>query len=985
MGVESTFGALRKLGHFLVGLSPALQRGAERARSARKRFVERPLPSRLRAWLRDSPRVAALLELARVFYWTNYARDRPDSSRVPADGRAVLRAALAVAVTLALTAPLALALPGPMILVASSPSRHAAAWSVALWPAAMALCWALLLAGAAFANRLVQLLASCTFLYLGFGLVTLGYARSYANVIPPLVLLATVWVGARGRRSVGLWEALRAWLVAAATGAASGAFCAVLTPLGEGYGPGKAAVGAALGGALGLGAHKLARAGHGPDDPPAAPSLPWTAAAFAAAIALYLYAQVARQGISRSAQMILPMLEFIGSYLWPLWYLVGVGLIFKILSTTTAVANTIKVWVPSRWLAPLVVLALLVGSLVLWAPWVIDTPALRWPQAVSVAAFWLYRAARSFIWNQPAAGTTAEILRWVFPLALAAALLQAVRRRLDSASAGALVYQLLLMTFVAKEYVSQLFGFGRAPTRSAAVFAVNAISTLWLLQSSAMRAGLSSSLRWPAPARMALLGGVLVLALLELHARAAAHDARAQEQIAYYLFRGILDAGPAVALYVWASRGAVQLPLPAHRLLGAFCVGAAATVPLTALDKLAAWGFSLGDLGLALDERARRLIAGEGGALDGDGALDPAWALARSALIVASWSALAWWVERRASERASASAPGVLTLVAVALGLAAAAKAQLALPFLSPRWMVLLTPERRSSGVDAHFVATYATYALPALALGLVWFSRGERPWLRRACGALLAFVLLSVGLTLWPSQEPWLTAGRALPALGASALVALVALVWVARARIDAAAGAPAAPRSARLVVAASLSATALLAAAAGATLYSDRPVERALPGLATSLPVPASWTPRPTPPGAAGVFEGSTRGPLPPVLVVSVDRGRPDELRALLVHRTELASRALPAFQLVRRSAETPRAFGGAVVEYAFEMRTRGGVPVPVLGTTLMQALPGQRVLSMTLVGTLDDWRAARWVPSLIAQRLRERGAAVTASARP
>ena len=971
MGVQSTFGALRKLGHFLVGLSPALQRRAERARDARRRWLERPLPGRVRAWLRGSPRVAALLELARTFYWSNYARDRPDATRVPADGRAVLRAALAVSVALALTAPLSLTLPGPTVVVAEAPPRLAAGWSAALWPAALALCWALLLAGSALANRAVQLFTSVSFLYLSLGLVTLGYARSYANVVPALVLLAAVWAGERVRSHASRSESLRGGLVAAATGVAAGAFVAVLTPLGAGFGPSKAAVGAAVGALLALAAHRLARVGRGESGEPRPPSLPWMVAGFASAIALFLYAHLALRGLATTARGMLPVLEFIGGYLWPLWYLVGVGLVFKVLASTGAVARAIEVWVPSRWLAPLVVLSLLAGTLVLWSPSVIDSPAVRWPDAVSATAAFLYRATRGLLWNQPAAGTTADIVRWIFPVALLVALLKAARRRLDAASAGALTYQLLLAVFAANEYVSQLFGFGRTPSRSAAVYAVNAVSTLWMLQSSAMRAGLSTSVRWPARARMALLGGVLVLALLEQHARAAAHDTRAQEQISYYLFRGILDAGPAVALYVWASRGAVKLPLPASRLLAAFCAGAAATLPLTALDRLDASGWSLADLDAALDSRARRLIDGELAALDGDGALDPSWAVARAALIVAAWCAAAWWCERREGGRESASARGVLTLVAVGLGLAAASKAQLALPFLSPRWMVLLSPERRSTGVDAHFVASFVTYAVPALAMGALWFSRGDRAGLRRAAGALAAFGLMAASLSAWPAREPWLTASGSMPLLGAAALVALSALVWVARARLDAAGGAPASPRTARLVGVSALAATTALAAAIGLRLHAERIVPRALPGVAAALPLPASWEARA---GAAGVFQRSTRGALPPVLVVTVERSEPGEVRALLIRRAEEASRALPAFELVRRSAETPRAYGGALLEYAFEMRPAGGPSVPVMGTTLILPQPGQRALTMTLVATLDDWRALRWTPSLVAQRMAE-----------
>lgn len=971
MGVQSTFGALRKLGHFLVGLSPALERRVELARAARRRLLERPFPSRVRAWFRESPRVGALVELGRTFYWSNFARDRPDATRVPDDGRAVLRAALAVAAALALTAPLALVLPGPALVAAEAPARLVAAWSAALWPAALAICWALLIAGAALANRALQLFASITFLYLSLALVTLGLSRSYANLLPALVPLVAVWAGERGRAWGARSDTLRGGLLAAATGVASGAFGAVLSPLGAGFGPSKVGVGAAIGALLGLGARRLAGVGRGESGEPQAPSLPWMVVGFASAIALFLYAHLALRGLAASARAMLQVLEFIGGYLWPLWYLVGVGLVFKVVAHTNAVATAIRVCVPTRWLAPLVVLTLLAGTLVLWSPWVIDSPAVRWPDAVSAGAALLYRATRDFIWNDPAAGTTADLVRWFFPVALAVALAKAVRRRLDAAAAGALSYQLLLAGFAANEYVSQLFGFGRTPARSAAVYAVNAVSTLWMLQSSAMRAGLSTSVRWPASARMALLGGLLVLALLEQHARAASHDDHAQEQISYYLFRGILDVGPAVALYVWASRGVVKLPLPASRLLAAFCAGAAATLPLTALDRLSAAGWRFGELAAALDSRAQRLIAGELAALDGDGALDPGWALARAALIVAAWSATAWWCERREAGRESASARGVLTLVAVGLGLAAASKAQLALPFLSSRWMVLLSPERRSTGVDAHFIASFVTYAVPSLAMGALWFSRGDRAWLRRGAGALAAFVLMAGALAMWPSREPWLTAGGALPLLGAGALVALSALVWVARARLDAAAGAPASPRAARLVGVAALAATAALAAAIGARLHSERGVARALPGLEGTLPVPAPWEARP---GVPGVFQRSTRGPLPAVLMVTVERSEPGAVRSLLVQRAEEASRTLSGFELVRRSAETPRAYGGALLEYAFELHPTRGPVVPVMGTTLVLPQPGQRALTMTVVATLDDWRALRWTPSLIAWRLSE-----------
>ena len=415
---------------------------------------------------------------------------------------------------------------------------------------------------------------------------------------------------------------------------------------------------------------------------------------------------------------------------------------------------------------------------------------------------------------------------------------------------------------------------------------------------------------------------------------------------------GVVDVGLPMALFVWASRTLVRLPVSVALLVGAFTVGAVMSLPLVLADKLVHAGGSWTALVGLADARAAELVAGHLDALDVGYVLPTAWVIARGALVVGGLAALAAWLGGRAHEQRAQTR--LFGLVAAGCGLASFVRTRPSLPLLSPRWTVLLAAPRVSLDVDAHLFACYLAYALPALACGLVVARVPDAGRARWAAGIALAWAVHVAVMLVWPAEEAWLYSTGALVPAAVAGLIAVAASLRAARrlAAGEAAAGALIAVGAAALAVA--------LGGLAAWQAHAERMVPVTVAGVDRPLAIPAGWTREP--PVAGTTFRRRGRGPTASLLVVEPAPLPPAGARALLVARLEAAARALPAFQPAprRTGVSIP---GVPTATYTFELRGAGGLAVPLVGTAAVLPIAPDRALIVAVAAAPDDWEVRRW----------------------
>ncbi len=944
MSIASDIRSGRKLGNALASAFPAQARSLQRVRARAEGWMNaRPVTVRARTTLdhwRKKPRALALQRLWTGFFWPNYRADRVDWSQLPEEALATSRAAYLIALALALLAPVSMLWQWPAVTVGAKP---VAAWSLALWPAAVGFAWGALLTGAAAANRAALLVASLLFLAFVFGTSVMELDRSHLSSVAPLIVLAVAWWGERRHAAPGRRDAVFGVVTTVVASACAGCVAAVLSPGTTGMGRWKLLFGGALGGLAGVAIALRARRAATVPAGERGPRLGIMVVALGAAVALHVYGLSARGGIATGARSLRPLLDLYAGYLWPLWYFVGAGAIFKVISTTRLVADAARDIVPGRVFTPLVVAALPLAALFMWAPELVAYPA------VGVVAKAISAAGRGWFWDDVPRATAASLVRWFLLAQVAALPVLALRRRLHGGEAASLLYLSIFGWLLVYEYVHQTFAFTRSTPHSALVILFASVAQVSLLQQTTLRLGKKSSPAWPSAARLAILGGAAVLAVLQIHARAALDDARVLDEICLYVFLGVLDVGLPAALYVWASRSMARLPVTASFAVATFSAGAALSLALTLGDKLAHVGWSWGDLIALADTRAAALVAGEPNPFDIDLDLPWPWVAARGLVAFAALaglgSALASTARRRGEDPALVR---FASITAAGCGLAAFVRARPTIPLASPRWTVLLAPARQSLEIDAHFFAQYLAYALPALAMALAW-RRLRWP------GALaLAFAIYMAVELVWPSQEAWMRSTGVLPLVGVAGLLVTGAALWATRRRMEPTA--TPAPWWSWATLAAMMAA---LAALAGVRANAERMVTAEIPKLAQRVEVPAGWA---RVPGAGVVFRRGGGRRLISLLTVAVETMPAGDARALLAAHAARAGRMVQRLTPMQPRSGV-RVPGGVSVSYTFVIPLAAGGELPLAGTTAVLPLDGKNALVLGLVAPIDDWQTRRW----------------------
>lgn len=954
------FRTIQKFRYFLAGVFPFLAAKGS-GENALTRLLQRyPRAVALGQRVATSTLGANVRRVAGTFVLGSYGSDALDWARVPEDSRRVLRTTVIVAALLCLLVPLAAIWiwpPLPQETISGTAGSAVAGWSLVLWLVALALGWSCLLASTAAASRLAFVPSLALFIYFSMAMVATLPKSWWSLLVPAQVALAIVFCHTRVRHD-RRWDSWRQSATSVITGAMTAFIAIVVIPTAPWFRGRLLLASLAIGTPLGMGLAFIAARRRRPL------RLDLVIAALALAHLLLLVTLAVRGGLTAPAGAIRAFAIEVTGYLWPLYFFIGAGVVFKVLKQTTAVQRVAQELVPRALFVPLIFAVLLLATVVPWVKPILLTPAFPWPGWVTQAAAGIYQAS-SLVWKSSLARYTMDSMKWVLLAALLIATWGLIRRRLTSGAMAGLLFVVTLIGIAVYEYHFQAVGFTRTPRNTAFSLFIFAAFVLWLVHKTTLKQLIGASPWWPPAARVALYGALLMFVLLPLHARAALHDPRLTSEMFLYMFFGVINFGLPYYLYVYASRRFKQLPLSATAALGLFCLGAFLAVPLIIADKAVVAG-SLAGAWAEATAQTDALIQGQR-VIAPRSFLPATWIIARGLLVIAALSAVAFAVRRRAR-----SAPGtiVFSVVAVAAGLAFFSNRGVELPLLPPRIVNLIAPRDPSLVIDATLVARQLSVLLPALVLALVVARPKRRASLMAGVAAAL---VIHVGINLlWPAQHAWLHSTGVFFAVMAVGLIVFVLLAGAVRDSLDRALE-PAAPLSGGAVAAppllrwselrrAAAGLLVLLGALAGYRAVAGRSVAHTIPGSSIAARLPASWTPQ-----AADSLRGVLRltgrswSDTRPLLWTELRRYGVDSARFLLQGVALETSQRLANYEATALEQWEQYYPGALALDFRY-YQTRDDESTSALGTTALAPLPNGRALLLTVTYAAAD-PARRW----------------------
>ncbi|MGQ0642642.1 MAG: hypothetical protein ACT4P6_18015, partial [Gemmatimonadaceae bacterium] len=854
-----------------------------------------------------------------------------------------------------------------------------AGWSVWFWMLAISLGWSCALAGTAVASRAAFIPMLILFVY--FGVVTVAaLPKTWWNLLLPAQAAFALAYCESQRARVTPSDTARGIIVAVVGGTAVAFALIVATPMTFLFRAHLKTwvglVGALLGVAAWIfGARLRQRAARARKQ--ILVRLDAVVALLTASYLLLLVTLVIRGGLTAPAQGIASFAISVTGYLWPFYYFLGIGVVFKVLRQTKAVHGVAFELIPSRYFVPLSLFLLIASATVAWSEAVVARPALPWPDWLSDVSAGIY-IATAWLWMRPVLGLTMIPMRWVLLIALAVATWALVRRRFHSGVAAGLLFTVLLVWLGLFEYFFEFTGFGRSYQHTALSLLIFSVFVLWLTHRTLFDFLNGSSRWWPQAARVAIYAAGLLFVLTPLHARAALHDARLPNEIFLYLFFGVVDLGLPDYLYVYAQRRFSALPLSVPAMLGLFCAGIALSVPLTLLDKLAVADWSPASMWARASAQAAGLLQGQPVPAT-QLFLSPAWIVLRAALAVGAVAGVAALARRLVRDVRLVPAATMFAAVAVGAGLASFSNRSVELPLLPLRVAQLITPLHTSVAIDASLIARHLSYFLPALTIGLaLGQARGRRwPWL------FAAFALqVAIGL-LWPAGEAWLRSTDALVLVGFAGVVLFLWLTATVRDRLDNVlepiAPAPGEARdSARLMLTPDLRWTGVsllivLGALTAYRAYAARLVPHSIANQLTSARLPAVWRPiasAPAPPAPGLALASESTSGVTSLLWADVRSFPPGETRAWLQSIAMETAQQLANYSPVNLDS-WDRFYPGALALDFRYAATPGDSAAATLGTTVIAPMPNAPAFVATVTYAPSEiqrrWDLARALRAL------------------
>ncbi|HEY9868090.1 MAG TPA: hypothetical protein V6D08_02690 [Candidatus Obscuribacterales bacterium] len=775
--------ALRKFGNFLIGLFPVIGAVADWIGARIRQLASVPIVARCVDRLRENRKAAAIGSLVERFFWRDYGKDRLDLSVLPAESLHVIRPVFLVTVLLTVSMPFAAVFhtAGPAITTASGAVTQAPLWAIWLWSLVAGLAWGCVVAGAMRCNRAMFVAASLVYVYL-LGACAFFLPRSLWNGLVPACAVMSVALAERALHASGARSRLPSVATALAVGAPAGVYLAALTPLHSMVKPHVVLLGGLLGGALCLLSMIWGGRAWERNQWQAASSMQLPAAlavyAITAGSAAFLVSLLLRGGPGAYAEQLLSVLTLWNGYLWPVWYFIGVGIIFKLLKSTKIVSSALRDLLPERVFVPAVLFVITAGACLTWSETVVASASAAGMPAVLTFFAWVYKNSQWF-WSNPVSAFSAQWMRWILLCSIVAGAWLGSKRRLTGDTAASLLYWIVLSWFLISEYLFQFLSFGRSQAHSVALLTVFAMWLVWLFHTAGLKLSLESSPGWPSAGRLCLYAAVVLFCLLEVNARTILGDFRVMDEMFLIMFRGVVDVGLPYFVYVVASRRFGGLPLRAGKIFQLFCLGALLTFPLNVLDKLALCSWSLGGLREYV-VRQVQVFMQSGVTATIPPVLPETWVVMRSVIYVGTLVLIAVLTRRHITDRLSASPATVLALLSFAAGFAAFSRSWFELP-LPTDARVLILPMCTTLYVDYNLLASILSAWLPALVLGacVIWKGQYKLPgafaWVAGAGGAFGINWTLSYA---WPAYEAWLRSTGMLEVFAVVAVFLLIALI---------------------------------------------------------------------------------------------------------------------------------------------------------------------------------------------------------------
>jgi len=989
MIIEVIIKSLRKLGFFLTTTFPILSRLTERIGRVLGFLITNPVVAPIWNRIISSPRGQAFLNVIQRFWWRDYSKQRINADDLPPEGMAILRPVMLLAAALCILMPLAMTVPWPAVPAAKVAEAQGpiAAWSILLWLLTLSLAWSSLIVGAGASNRISFIVVTVLFIHFTVYATFSSLPASFWNL--PLLLVVIISLAFLEGRLKGTTAYGRAMglITCMLAGTGAGYFFAGRLPL-----PHKGfLLRLLIGACMGLLALAWARtSGEGRILrwlPPPAGSAALTFRNLAGLLLIFYLSLAVRGGLAVPATSTVEFISLFSSYLWPVWYLVGTGLIFKLLNHTKILTHSIRDLIPGRWLAPVVTLIFLAGTLITWSEAVLNTLGLPWPQPLVTLMSRIYFYTQGVIWSSPFYALCAGAMRWVLLFYLIAALWLALRRRLTTAIALVLLFHTILLWFMINQYYLKFFSFAEGYATSPLIMLLLALMVLWLLYRIGLTMTLDSSPHWPSVGRVAIFSAILLFVLLEIHCRAALHDALAMNKIFLYTFRGIIDFGLPYFLLIYASRRLKELPVTILHLIGAFSVGAVIALLLNICDKLIAARGSLTALQAYLDTRFEAILNNQTELLKAMvPILPPTWIFIRGLLAMGALLLIAMFLRRRLRHRSTGAASLIFLIVASASGMAGFSQIRLDIPIVSPVWAQMILPYQWSMEIDANIIALYMAFTIPALVLGWLITRPGGITISRWLGASIVATSLHIAACFLWPGQEAWLRSSGMIFTCGAAGVGLFVLLIRNVRLRIESEMDQTTqGEASEHKTILRSRMFTTLIAAgglALGVVAFyqfqTGRLIQRNIQGLPCPLSLPAAWSQLKQAPqqNVRAVFSRSTVSGGNPLIIIEV-RNRPEGgTQALMETTVKDAAQDLPDFKISRGPQMWDHYLANALaLDFFFSKPLADNRSEPMLATISLLPISEGDVLALALVTNPIDFKVRRWDLILAAEALRDR----------
>ncbi|MFN8658777.1 MAG: hypothetical protein U0105_20750 [Candidatus Obscuribacterales bacterium] len=790
MNPLNVIATLRKFGNFLVGLFPFLAVvGARLSKLTGTVWLEKVI-----AWLKAHKRLAPVGNAIERFFWKDYARDRLVADTFPAGTLTLLRVSSLVTLALTLCTPLAFVLTKPAVPVElnSGTISSAPLWVVYLWIIGASLGWGAILAGAAQCHRVIfaVLAVACVWFV---GSCALFSPRSYFNwLLPATIYLAIHYSGYKSVRAEGARN-FPAVLSALVAGSAAGMFLIVLCPLGAIAKPYGLQWGAAVGCVLGLIAlltanQKDERAAVVASEEVAAPVVTITFTLVPLILA-FSFSVVIRGGVSPFAGQIIASLQQWNGFLWPLWYFVGVGIVYKLLKNAKIMTYTVRDLLSARIFNPLAVL-IIVGAALVVCSGELRGELSKVDALLPVAVFFnnVYHASGWF-WSQQLNQLAAPWMSYILLFDLIAILWMAIRKQLNEERLVTMLYFTTLCWLLIYEYQFQFSSFAQSPGHNVMVVVTFAVWLLWLFHTSVFAMCSQSTRSWPKGGRVGLYCGLISLCLLMIAARTVVKDFKVTNEIFLVMFRGIIDIGLPYFLYVLSVRRFERLPIRVLRVFQCFCAGALATFPFNVLDKLALSDWSLYRFFDLLKHEVANLSTH--GYLEGFTVILPeTWVLIRSLLYTALLAALLLVGRKRlVKDEAQFPAAIIFALLSFASGFGSFCKTNVDLP-LPPLLTALFMPFNVSYAIDWNWIFSYLAVLLPCLFFALLTTAGKALSSVRLVGVGLMTAVITFCLWTAYPRYESYLQStdlmNTLLAACGMLFLYMIFHIVWKLESTAD-------------------------------------------------------------------------------------------------------------------------------------------------------------------------------------------------------